>query len=178
MRGGFFGIASAAMPLDPLFVADCPYGPEGVLLEDILEVDVAASRVVALMPTHADLPITREQRAHPVRHPRHVSGGLMVHMTGIMGFVHAYYVLGLRHAEGWVGYGARIHDAKFAAIASPGLPLVLEAKATRVTRGTTRVVARYDLRFTQGDTVVYTGDQSALFFQVTAVEATAPTPSL
>lgn len=167
------------MPLDPTFVADCPYGPDGVLLDEILEVDVAASRVVARMPTHDELPITREQRAHPVRHPRHVSGGLMVHMTGIMGFVHAYYVLGLRHAEGWIGYGARIHDAKFAALAAPGEPLVLEARATRVTRGHTRVVARYDLRITQGGAVVYTGDQSALFVQVSAgAEATAATPAL
>ncbi|MCC7536380.1 MAG: hypothetical protein IT379_09210 [Deltaproteobacteria bacterium] len=161
------------MPLDPEFVADCPYGPDGVLLEEILEVDVPNSRVVALMPTHDELPITRSQRAHPVRHPRHVSGGLMVHMTGIMGFVHAYYVLGLRHADGWVGYGARIHDAKFAAVAKPGAPMVLEVRAKKVTRGNTRVVARYDLRMTQGDTVVYTGDQSALFFLVGADAETA-----
>ena len=29
----------------------------------------------------------------------------MVHLTGMLGFMHAYYVLGLRHADGWIGYG-------------------------------------------------------------------------
>ncbi|MBK6575131.1 MAG: hypothetical protein IPG17_02805 [Sandaracinaceae bacterium] len=82
------------MALDPAFVADCPYGPGGLLLDDILSIDRDAGRVVARMPAHAELPLTREQRAHPVRHPQHVSGGLMVHMTGMMGFVHAYHVLG------------------------------------------------------------------------------------
>ncbi len=68
------------------------YGPGGLLIDEVLEVDRELSRVRVRMPTHADLPITREQRAHPIRHPRHVSGGLMVHMTGVAGLVHAYYV--------------------------------------------------------------------------------------
>ena len=105
------------MPLDPEFVADCPYGPEGLMIDEILEVDPARSLVRVRMPTHAELPITSTQRAHPVRHPRHVSGGLMVHMTGMVGFVHAYYVLGLRHHEGWIGYGVKIHHARFHALA-------------------------------------------------------------
>src|SRR5579863_3606553 len=117
------------MPLDPAFVAACPYAPGGLLLDEVLEIDRGAGRVVARMPTHDDLPLTREQRAHPTRHPRHVSGGLMVHMTGMMGFVHAYYVLDLRHAEGWIGYGGRIHSARFRALARPGEPLVLECTA-------------------------------------------------
>jgi len=88
------------MPLEPEFVADCPYGPGGLLLDEVLTIDVEKSRVVARMPTHDDLPLTREQRVHPLYHPRHVSGGLMVHMTGMVGFVHAYYVFGIRHGEG------------------------------------------------------------------------------
>ena len=85
------------MPLDAAFVEDCPYSPEALLLEEILEIDLVKGRVVARMPVHAELPITIHQKVHSVRHPRHMSGGLMVHMTGMMGFVHAYYVLGLRH---------------------------------------------------------------------------------
>lgn len=149
------------MPLDPDFVADCPYGPEGQLLDEILLVDHAQSLVRARMPTHDALPITHAQRAHPRLHPRHVSGGLMVHMTGIMGFVHAYYILGLRHRDGWVGYGAKIHAARFHALAAPGEPLVLEAKAKQVRIGDKRGIGRYDLRFYQGDTLVYEGDQTA-----------------
>ena len=159
------------MPLDPDFVADCPYGPEGQLLDEILLVDHAQSLVRARMPTHDALPITHAQRAHPRLHPRHVSGGLMVHMTGILGFVHAYYVLGLRHREGWIGYGAKIHNARFHAIATPGEPLVLEARATQCRRGELRVLTRYEIKFFQGDKLVYEGDQTAWWMKVDEPDA-------
>ncbi|AKF09186.1 hypothetical protein [Sandaracinus amylolyticus] len=153
-------------PVDPEFVADCPYGPGGLLIDAILAVDPAASMVRARMPTHDELPLTREQRAHPVRHPRHVSGGLMVHMTGMVGFAHAYYVLGLRHADGWIGYGGRIHNARFRALASPGEPMELECVAKLVRRGAKRVLARYDLRFYQGAKLIYEGDQTAMWLRL------------
>lgn len=155
------------MPLDPEFIEDCPYGPDGQLIDEVLLVDVENSLVRARMPTHDALPITSTQRVHPTRHPRHVSGGLMVHMTGILGFVHAYYVLGLRHRDGWIGYGAKIHHARFHALASPGEPLVLEARATQMRRGDLRVLARYEIKFHQGDTLVYEGDQTAWWTRVT-----------
>jgi 3-hydroxymyristoyl/3-hydroxydecanoyl-(acyl carrier protein) dehydratase len=151
------------MPLDPAFVADSPYGPGGLMLDEILEIDRDASRVVARMPTHDDLPLTREQRAHPIKHPRHVSGGLMVHMTGMVAFVHGFYVLDLRHADGWIGYGGRIHSARFKALAPPGEPLVIECRATQLRRGTTSVLARYAFTFKQKETLVYEGDQTALW---------------
>ena len=154
------------MPLDPQFVADCPYGPGGLLIDEILEVDADAGRVRARMPTHARLPLTREQRAHPVRHPSHVSGGLMVHMTGMVGFVHAYYVLGLRHAEGWVGYGGAIHKARFKALAPPGEPIEILCRCKQLRRGRARILARYEFEFRQGDTLVYEGDQTALWLRV------------
>lgn len=153
-------------PLDPEFVADCPYGPGGFLIDEILDIDAENNFVRALMHTHDDLPITREQRVHPVRHPRHVSGGLMVHMTGMLGFVHAYYVLGLKHKDGWIGYGGRIYDAKFKALARPGEPLILEGKVTQLRRGPKSVFARYEFRFLQGKTLVYTGEQSAMWMKV------------
>ena len=87
------------MPLDPGFVADCPYGLDAIGIDEVVEIDTAAGIVRARMSTHPDLPLTRDQRAHPVRHPRHVSGGFMVHLTGMLGFMHTYYVLGLRHAD-------------------------------------------------------------------------------
>lgn len=152
--------------LDPAFVEDCPYGPEGMLIDKILEVDVEASRIVVRMPSHEDLPITRTQKVHPLRHPRHVSGGLMVHATGIVGFAHAYYVLGLRHAEGWIGYGARIHHARFHALATPGDPIIIECTASRLRRGDRRVLGRYSFRFTQAGRLVYEGDQTAMFMRI------------
>ena len=155
------------MPLDPTFVADCPYGPGGLLIDDVIEIDVEAGRVVATLPSHAELPLTREQRAHPTRHPRHISGGLMVHLTGMMGFVHAYYVLDMRHEDGWIGYGGRIYDARFLALGVMGEPLTLSCTATRVRRGPARAFCRYDFEFTQGDTVVYRSDQAAMWMRVT-----------
>ncbi len=154
------------MPLDPAFVADCPYGPEGLLLDDIVLLDREASRIVGRMPTSDDLPLTRTQRAHPVRHPRHVSGGLMVHMTGMIAFAHAYFILDLRHADGWVGYGAKIHAARFRALAPPGAPLLLSCSAVKLRRGDRSVFARYTFAFTQEGTLVYEGDQSAMWTKV------------
>lgn len=154
------------MPLDPDFLADCPYAPTGVLIDEILEVRPEDHFVAARMPTHKELPLTREQRVHPVRHPRHVSGGLMIHMTGMVALVHAYYVLGLRHSEGWIGYGARITSARFHALAPPGEPLRLECRATQVRKSAKTVLARYAFRFLQGDKLVYEGDQTALWSRV------------
>jgi hypothetical protein len=156
----------APMPLDPAFVADAPYGPEGLLLDAIAELDLDASRIVARMPTSDDLPLTREQRAHPLRHPRHVSGGLMVHMTGMVAFAHFYYVFGLRHADGWIGYGGRIHSARFRALAPPGEPLLLECRCTESRKGADKLLARYAFSFRQGENLVYTGDQTAMWLKV------------
>jgi len=157
---------SGAMPLDPDFAADCPYGPGGLLIDEVLTVDRENDFVRARMPTHDDLPLTREQRAHPTRHPRHVSGGLMVHMTGMLGFVHAYYVLDLRHAAGWIGYGGKIYEAKFHALAPPGEPLILEGKAVRVRKTGDSVFARYTFQFFQGTTLVYSGEQAAMWRKI------------
>lgn len=154
------------MALDPEFVADCPYGPGGLLIDEILTVDREASLVRVRMPTDVELPLTREQRNHPVRHPAHVSGGLMVHMTGMVGFVHAYHVLDLRHADGWIGYGVRIHDARFSALAEPGEPLVLQGQATRIRKIRDQLFARYVFEFKQGDTVIYEGNQTAVWEKI------------
>src|SRR5262249_7874965 len=99
--------------LDRDFIDDCPYEPDALFIDDLLHVDVDRSEVICRMTVRDDAPLTRSQRAHPLKHPRHVAGGVLVHVTGMLGFVHAYYVLGLRHAEGWVGYGASIHNARF-----------------------------------------------------------------
>ncbi len=154
------------MPLDSDFVEDCPYGPGGLLIDELLEVDKEQSMVRVQMPTDRPLPLSQEQRTDPLRHPSHVSGGLMVHMTGMVGFAHAYYVMDLRHADGWIGYGVRIHDARFSALAAQGVPLILQAKATRIRKIREQIFARYIFEFTQGETMVYRGDQTAVWQQV------------
>src|SRR5512140_1779394 len=154
------------MALDPAFIADCPYGPDALFIDDIVAVDRDAGSIIARMPTHADLPLTRDQRAHPERHPRHVAGGVILHVTGIVGFAHAYYVLGLRHADGWTGYGATVHEAKFKKLATIGEPLTLHCASTQAKKIKTTYVIRYMFRFEQRGEVVYTGDQTAIFTQV------------
>jgi hypothetical protein len=156
------------MALDPAFVADCPYLSGGLLIDDIVHVDREASSIVATMPTHAELPLTREQRAHPERHPRHVSGALMIHATGMLGFAHAYYVLDLRHADGWIGYGTHIHEGRFRKMGRLGPPMTLSCTATSVRRIRGAIVGRYRFRFEQEGDLVYEGDQTALFSRTRA----------
>lgn len=156
------------MALAEDFVADCPYGPGGLLIDDIVRVDRETSTIVARMPTTAELPITREQRAHPERHPQHVSGGLIVHATGIMGFAHGYFVLDLRHADGWIGYGTHIHAARFRKMGRIGPPLTLACTATSVRKMRGALIVRYTFRFEQEGEVVYEGDQTAFWSRVGA----------
>ncbi len=151
------------MPLDPDFIADCFYAPEGQLIDEILEVDKARSFIAARMPVSEALPITNTQRVHPVKHPRHVSGGLMIHATGMMGFAHAYYVLGLRHHDGWVGYGVRIKNARFLALADMAQPMRLECEAKHVRPGPEKFLVRYEFKFLQGDKLVYESEQTAFW---------------
>lgn len=155
-----------AMPLDPAFLAECFYEPDGLMIDEILEVDRERSLCRMRMPTHDDLPLTRSQRVHPTRHPRHVSGGLMIHMTGVAGMVHAYYVLDLRHSDGWVGYGGAIHRGRYKNLAPPGEPIIITVQATRVRQREKSVVARYDLRFEQAGKPVYEGDQTAMWMKI------------
>lgn len=153
-------------PLDQAFIDDCPYAPEALFIDRLVELDREHSRVVASMTVHDDLPLTRSQRVHPVKHPRHVSGGLIVHVTGMMGFLHAYYVFDIRHADGWIGYGAKIHEARFLALANTEAPILLKAWTTRTRRGEKNIMARYRFEFTQGDKVVYEGDQTAMWMRL------------
>jgi hypothetical protein len=156
------------MALDPAFIADCPYGPDALLIDDIVEIDRSASRLVARMPTRDDLPLTRDQRAHPLRHPRHVSGGLMVHATGMLAFAHAYHLDGMRHADGWIGYGTHIHDGRFRKLASIGEPMLLACTALQSRRIRGTIFARYAFRFTQAGELIYESEQSAAWTCVTA----------
>ena len=154
------------MPLDPAFIADCPYEPAAILIDDIVSRDPATSTIVANLITHDDLPLTAAQRAHPVRHPRHVAGGLMVHLTGILGFVHAYHLLDLRHADGWIGYGTHIHAGRFRRMGKIGPPMLLSCQALQVRKIRGVIVARYKFLFTQEGESIYEAEHSAIFTQV------------
>jgi hypothetical protein len=152
--------------LDPGFVADCPYTPEAILLDEILEVDRDGSRVVARMPTRHDLPLTVHQRVHPRRHPLHVAAGVMVHLTGMLGYAHAYFVLDLRRADGWIGFGTNIENARFGRLVAVGPPLHAECRATRVRRLRENLYVKYAFRFEQEGVVVYESRQAAVWRRV------------
>lgn len=154
--------------LDPDFVADCPYAPEAILFDDILEFDRESGRILARMPTHDRLPLTDLQRVHPARHPRHVSGAILIHVTAMLGFAHAYFVLGMRHADGWIGFGTNIHEARYGRLATIGPPLLLECRATQVRRIRGSVYVKYAFRFEQNEEVVYESRQGAVWRRVSA----------
>ena len=152
--------------LDPDFLADCPYAPEAILLDEILEVDRDASRVVARMPTHENLPLTVHQKVDPVKHPLHVAAGVMVHLTAMLGFAHAYFVLDLREADGWIGFGTNIQEARFGRLVSVGPPLRAECRGTQVRRIRGILYVKYAFRFEQEGAVVYQSRQGAVWRRV------------
>jgi hypothetical protein len=158
---------SPVLPLlfrdDPEFLADLPYDPEVLFLDEILEIDREKSLVRCRMATDEHMPITRSQRVHPVRHPRHVAAAVMVHATGMLGFVHAYYVLGLRHRDGWTGYGTHVHRAVFRKLVEPGAPVEATCQATRTRVGKTRYFVRYRFELRERGALCYEGDQTAVW---------------
>ena len=120
---------------DAAFLDDLPYDPSVLLFDQVISIDVEGQRVSARMPTDAAIPFTLNQRAHPERHPRHVAGAALIHATGMLGFMHAYYVIGLRHQEGWIGYGTHIHGASFRKLVPPGTPIIASCHCTRLPKG-------------------------------------------
>jgi len=147
------------------FLSTTPYDPRALLVGAVLAVEPSPGRVLARMDTTQPLPFVDAQRGPPEVHPRHVNGGVMVHMTGMLGLLHAYFVLGLRFDQGWIGFGGRIHRAEFRALARVGPPLDLELRETRRREGADRCVVRYDFIFSQGDVRCYVGDQTATWLR-------------
>lgn len=143
------------------FLASAPYDPSAFLIDEVLAVEPARGRVLARLDTTRPMPFVDAQRGPPEVHPRHVNGGVMVHLTGVLGLIHARFVLGLRFDQGWVGFGGRIHRAEFRALARIGPPLELELVETRRRAGAERCVLRYDFTFTQSGVTCYLGDQTA-----------------
>jgi hypothetical protein len=140
------------------------YREEAFLVDEIVEVDAGARRIRARMDTTRELPIARHQRTGP-GHPAHVSAAEMLMLTGNLGCLHAWIFHGCRWDEGWSGFGNRIHRADFKKLARLGPPLELASEETRVRASERRVVLRYAFRFEQQGALVYTGDQSAMFFR-------------
>ncbi len=160
----------ASLPLrfrdDPAFLADLPYGPDVLFFDTLLELDREKSTIRCSMPTDQPMPFTSSQRAHPTLHPSHVAGAVMVHATGMLGFIHLYYALDYRHRDGWIGYGTHIHKVVFRKLVPPGAPIEALCVATKQRLGKTRHVIRYSFEFRHEGAICYEGDQTAMWFKV------------
>ncbi|AKT38369.1 hypothetical protein [Chondromyces crocatus] len=164
------GVPPVKAPLrfadDEAFLADLPYDPSVLFFDELLEVDPEQSLIRCRMPTDRVMPFVEAQRAHPVRHPQHVAGAVMVHATGMLGFVHAYYLLGLRHRDGWIGYGTHIHRVVFRKLVTPGTPIEATCVAVRGRIGTQRHLIRYTFEMRHEGAVCYEGEQTAVWMRV------------
>ena len=164
-------MTSLPAPFDDAFLADLPYDPSVLFLDAIEAIDREASKIVCRMPTAGELPLTAAQRAHDTHHPRHVSGGLLVHVTGMLGFVHAYHLEGLRHADGWIGYGTHIRNAVFRKLVAPGAPLSFACTQTAIRRGARRRFATYRFEVRHEGELAYESEQSAMWVRTKAPAA-------
>ena len=153
-------------PFDPAFLADLPYDPSVLFLDRIESIDREASRIVCRMPTLQPMPFTDQQRSHPVRHPRHVGGAVMIQLTANLGFVHAYHLEGLRHADGWIGYGAMIDRARFRKLVQPGEPMFCSITQKRAMRSKGKLFSIYLFEFVHEGEVAYESQQSAMWMKL------------
>jgi hypothetical protein len=153
-------------PYDPdemqRFLATFMYEDEAFLVDEVIKVDVERREIEARLDTTRSLPYARHQRVSS-SHPAHVAGGDIIMATASLGCLHAWFFYGCRWDEGWTAFGNRIHHADFRALARIGPPLQLRSRETRSRAGARRLVLRYDFEFRQAGTVVYYGDQTAMF---------------
>ena len=140
------------------------YDEETFLVDEIVTLDRENNVIEARLDTTRNLPLSAAQRIGP-QHPAHVSAAELLMVTGSLGCLHAWFFHGCRWDEGWSGFGNRIHRADFKNLAAIGPPLRLMSAETRTRVGKQRVVIRYAFHFWQGDTLVYYGDQTAMFFK-------------
>lgn len=156
---------------DQEFLDDLPYEPRVLLLDRIESFDEQARVMVCRMPTDQPMPFTDAQRVHPIKHPHHVSGAAMVHVTGMLGFVHVYYMHGLRHADGWTGYGTHVHKAVFRKLVPPGTPMLCQCKEVRARFMGERVFVTYEFEYRHEGDIAYESKQSAMWVKANVESA-------
>lgn len=146
------------------FLATFLYREPAFLVDEVLKMDQEKGFIEARMDTLRPLPFSAEQRVG-ANHPAHVSGAEIIMITGSLGCMHAWFFHGCHWDEGWAGFGNRIHRADFKRLADLGPPLRLESRETRCRVGARRVVLRLAFDFWQEDELIYTSEQSAMFFK-------------
>ena len=154
-------------PFGDEFLSDILYSPEVLFLDRIEAIDASASRIVCRMRTDGPMPFTDHQVADPIRHPRHVAGAVMIQVTGNLGFAHLFYLEGLRHRDGWVGYGTHIHKAVFRKLVPKGMPMICSCTQTKVRRGKARMFSTYRFEFHHDGDLAFESEQNAMWINVT-----------
>lgn len=140
------------------------YEDAAILVDELLEADEEARRLVARLDTRRPLPFGDLQRVRD-GHPRHLAGGDILMATAALGSLHAWLFHGVRWEDGWVGFGSRIHRGDFRRLARVGPSLELRCREARSRRGAGRLVIRYEFDFSQRGETVYVGDQTAIFLR-------------
>ena len=151
-----------AIPSD--FAQECMYRQPWWFVHDVLELDEAANRVVAVMDTTQLGDQVAMQHLWPGHEP-HVPAAVMVQATGVLGNLHAAYVLGLRPTQGWVGYGTKVENARFPAMGRIGPPVTMTLEARRVRKVRGRYFIDYVFTYEQDGEQIYCSEQSAVWFQ-------------
>ena len=146
------------------YAQESMYTREAWFIDEVLEVNADAQRVVGLLHTEHLKTLVEQQRVWP-GHPKHFPGAVAIQMTATLGQLYAIYVLGLRATEGWVGFGTHIKKAKFGALGEIGP--VVRAQATciraRQIRGTW--FTDFEFEYTQNGKLLYASTQTAAWVQ-------------
>ena len=152
------------MPIPPDFADQCLYDSDAWFVHDVLELDREARRVVALVDTTRLGPLVEAQQAAP-GHPKHVPGAICIQVTATLASLLSAYVLDMPRAEGWVGFGTHIQEARFPSLGEIGPPVLAACTATSVRsfRGTTFV--RYEFHYTQEGRDLYVATHKGAWFQ-------------
>jgi hypothetical protein len=153
----------AFTPFSREFLDDAFYGPDAMFLDGI--VSMTSDAITCRLPTDQPFPLTVSQRGDERTHPRHVNGGILVHVTGMLGWAHAYHLMGLRHKDGWVGYGTHVHTATFKKLVTLGPPVFCTGRLLRARRLHGKIFGTYAIRYEQGGDDVFVSEQSAIWLR-------------
>lgn len=154
------------MPIPDDFEREALYTPDAWFVDDVLELDPEAGRVVVRVDTTDLGPFVAAQRSVG-GHPKHVPGAVMIHLTGTLGQLQAIYCRGLRPSEGWIGFGTVIKKARFLKLGEIGPPVVATATLlkARQFRGSWHLTSEFVYE-QQGEPIYYS-EQTATWFRGT-----------
>jgi hypothetical protein len=141
------------------------YAREVFYISDVLDADAAAGTLRARVKENTHWQVAQFQRGPEHVHPRHVNGSDLIALTASLGALHAYFFHQCLWEDGWVGFGNRIENAEFKALAAIDRPLELKSTETRLRKGAKRVILEFDFEFSQDGKPVYLSRQMATFLK-------------